>query len=292
MAAESRATARIAHADQAPEALMSHTRNGLADTLRVPAFRRFWLGFMFSGIGDAMTKTALVWYVFERTGSAADVGFLLLAYAGPVTVGGLVAGHLLDRYDRRHVMLVDSLVRGAVVASVPIVAALHHLALAQIYAVAGIYGFFFMISLAGSPTVIPSLVSDSQLNAANSLETLAFTTQGVAGPAIAGVLIAGVGAPYVLTVDAVSYLVFAGVLASLDLRIESEPTAVEQSSYRLRDAARLLLRSPVLLSTTLMFMSFNAGAGFLQVWLPVQAKTISVRHGAQLYGALFATMAV
>jgi MFS family permease len=97
---------------------MTVTGSGLGDVSLWSSFRNFWLGFAFSGIGDAMTKTALVWYVFARTGSAVDVGLLLLAYAGPVVLGGLVAGHLLDRFDRRGVMVLDCLVRGAVVAVV------------------------------------------------------------------------------------------------------------------------------------------------------------------------------
>lgn len=286
----SAATVRHERSGDAP---MTETRSELGAVLRVPSFRTFWLGFAFSGIGDAMTKTALVWYVFARTGSGVDVGLLLLAYAGPVTVGGLVAGHLLDRFDRRKVMLLDSLMRAAVVASVPIAAAVGGLTLAHVYLVAGLYGFLFMISLAGSPTIIPSLVSDEQLNAANSLETLAFTLQGVAGPAIAGVLIAGIGAPYVLVVDAVSYLAFAAALATVKLDNDKSEVAPNdnETAYRLRDAVTLLLRSPMLLATTLMFMSFNAGGGFLQVWLPEQAKTLDSTHGAQLYGALFALMA-
>jgi MFS family permease len=271
---------------------MKRNDTGLVGVLRAGPFRNFWFGFAFSGIGDAMTKTALVWYVLERTGSAAGVGLLLLAYAGPVAFGGLLAGYMLDRFDRRRVMLADSLVRGGVVVSIPLAAAAGHLMLWQVYLVAGVYGFLFMISLAGAPSIIPSLVRDDQLTAANSLETLAFTVQGVAGPAIAGLLIAGIGAPYVLLVDGISYFFFAGVLARLPLHGRAGPAdAAEPSPYRLRDAVQLLLRSPVLLSTTLMFMSFNAGAGFLQVWLPVQANMTSPAHGAQLYGVLLAVLA-
>jgi MFS family permease len=160
-----------------------------------------------------------------------------------------------------------------------------------------VYGFLFMIGLAGAPSVIPSLVRDDQLTAANSLETLAWTVSGVAGPAVAGLLIAGIGAPYVLLVDGISYFLFTAVLARIELSGEPEPAATtagttEPSSYRLSDAVRLLLRSPVLLSTTLMFMAFNAGEGFLQVWLPVQAQTLDPARGAQLYGTLLTVMAV
>lgn len=274
---------------------MSIRTGALGDVLRRGPFRSFWLAFALSGVGDAMTRTALVWYVFDRTGSTTAVGLLLLAFAGPVVVGGLVAGYLLDHFDRRMVMLCDSLLRGVVVTSIPIAAATGHLMLWQVYVVAAVYGFLFMITLAGTPSVIPSLVRDDQLTAANSLETLAFTVSGVAGPAIAGLLIAAIDAPYVLAVDGVSYFIFAAVLSRITLQPEPEPVVAvdnEPSSYRLIDAARLLVRSPVLLSTTLMFMAFNAGEGLLQVWLPVQANTLDGAHGAQLYGTLLTVTAV
>ncbi|WP_020672461.1 MFS transporter [Amycolatopsis nigrescens] len=271
---------------------MKLSTEALGGVLRDGPFRNFWIAFLFSGIGDAMTKTALVWYVFEATRSPVAVGLLLLAYAGPVSVGGLVAGYLLDRFDRRRVMLADSLVRGVVVASVPIAAATGHLALWHVYVAAALYGFLFMVSLAGTPTLIPSLVRKDQLTAANSLETLGFTVSGVAGPALGGFLIAGFGAPFVLALDSLSYFVFAFVLARMTLRPEEKPAdAGPKSSYRLIDAVRLMFRNRVLLSTTLMFMAFNAGEGFLLVWLPVHASAMASGDGAQLYGVLLTVLA-
>lgn len=271
---------------------MRLTTGSLGGVLRNGSFRNFWVGFTISGIGDAMTKTALVWYVFATTHSAPAVGLLLLAYAGPVSIGGLVAGYLLDRFDRRRIMLIDSVVRGIVVLSVPVAAATGHLMLWHVYLVAVLYGFLFMISLAGTPSIIPALVGDDQLTAANSLENLAFTLSGVVGPALAGVLIGGIGAPNILLVDGISYFVFAAALATMRLRAEPKPAETAQPpTYRLIDAVRLLLGNSVLLSTTLMFMSFNAGEGFLQVWLPVQATTLNPGHGATLYGVLLTVMA-
>ena len=70
-----------------------------------PNFRRFWLGFTFSELGDSMSRVALAWFVYELTKSPAGLGGLMVAYTTPVMVGGLVAGPLLDRFDRRKVML-------------------------------------------------------------------------------------------------------------------------------------------------------------------------------------------
>jgi MFS family permease len=84
------------------------------------SFRSFWIGFTFSALGDAMTRVALTWYVFELTGSARALGLLTMAYTGPVLVGGFLAGFLLDRFERRDVILFDSILRGGAVLIVPV----------------------------------------------------------------------------------------------------------------------------------------------------------------------------
>jgi MFS family permease len=261
------------------------------------AFARFWGGFTISALGDAMTRVALVWYVFQTTRSAEAVGILLLCYTGPVLVGGLLAGYLLDRFDRVRVMLFDNLLRGLAVGLIPLLHALGALALWHLYVVAAIYGFLYMITLAGTPALIPALATDEQLSAANALETLSYTISGVLGPPIAGVLIAGIGAPGVLALDAVSYAAFVLALAGLpSLSAPSDASANDAPSaparvFRLRDAMRLMLSNPVLLSTTLMFVLFNVGFGFLTVWLPVLADGLP-GGGATLYGLLLGALAV
>src|SRR5262245_43234866 len=95
----------------------------------IAPFRRFWFAFTCSALGDAMARVALVWFVYDTTGSARAVGWLLLWYTGPIVVGGLIAGSLLDRFDRRAVIAIDNLVRGAAVAAVPILHAAGRLAI-------------------------------------------------------------------------------------------------------------------------------------------------------------------
>ncbi|HEY7341074.1 MAG TPA: MFS transporter [Ktedonobacterales bacterium] len=261
-------------------------------------FARFWTGFTISALGDAMTRVALVWFVYQATKSPEAVGILLLCYTGPVLIGGLLAGYLLDRFDRGRVMLVDNLIRGLAVGLIPLLYALGALALWQLYVVAGIYGFLYMITLAGTPSLIPSLANEEQLSAANALETLSYTVTGVLGPPIAGLLIAWVGAPGVLLLDAASYAVFVVALAGMPQLAPQSSSAVGQRpldapirAYRLRDAVRLMLSNRVLLSTTVMFILFNVGFGFLAVWLPVFAASLP-GDGATLYGVLLGALAL
>jgi MFS family permease len=259
----------------------------------VRAFRTFWLGFTFSAVGDAMTNVALVWYVYQTTHAPQAVGLLLLCYTGPVIVGGLMAGVLLDRFNRRTVMLADATIRGCVVATIPVLYALGHLALWQFYVVAVVYGLLFMITLAGAPSLIPTLVAPEQLATANALETLSYTLSGVSGPPIAGLLIAGLGAPDVLAIDALSYAAFALALSRIPGHSGGslpESAAASRPDVRLGDAFKLLRTNQVLLSTTLMYMTFNVGLGFLVVWLPVLSDHLG--GGAAVYGLCLGAMAV
>ncbi|HJZ50541.1 MAG TPA: MFS transporter [Roseiflexaceae bacterium] len=256
------------------------------------SFTLFWSGFSFSVLGDAITRVALTWFVYETTRSAEALGWLMLCYTGPIVVGGLLAGSLLDRFDRRAVMMADNLVRGMAVALIPLIYASGQLAIWHVYLVAALYGLLMMISLAGGPALIPSLVLPEQLPTANALEMLSFTLGGVVGPVLAGALIAWVGAPNVVIIDAISYFSFALALSKTRLRVAPDLEGHQRKEpQRLGHAVQLLVRQKVLLSTTLMFMAFNIGGGALAVWLPILCDR-ELEGGATLYGLLLGALAL
>jgi MFS family permease len=89
-------------------------------TLAHRDFRLLWSGMTLSALGDSMSLVALLWLVYQASGSAGQLGWFVVAYTAPVAVGGLVAGSILDRFDRRAVLLADNLIRGAAFAVVPL----------------------------------------------------------------------------------------------------------------------------------------------------------------------------
>lgn len=254
-------------------------------------FRRFWIGFTCSVTGDALSRIALIWLVYDLTDSAAALGWLMVCFTGPIILGGLLAGWLLDRFDRGKVMIVDNLIRGGAMALIPILAAAGQLALWHLYAVAAVYGLLMMIALAGGPSIVPSMVPPDLLATANALEMLSFTLGGVVGPVAAGFLIPLIGAPNILMIDALSYLVFALMLARISpISAALANTANDMPRAHLGHVVRLLFRQPVLLSTTLMFLTFNIGGGLLGVCLPIMVDQ-RLAGGAQLYGVLAGILA-
>lgn len=256
------------------------------------SFGLFWLGFALSVLGDALTRVALTWMVYEQTGSATAIGWLMLCYTGPILIGGLMAGALLDRYDRRTVMIVDNIIRGVAVAMIPLLHAFGMLELWHIYVVATIYGLLMMVSLAGTPSLIPSLVRPEQRSTANALEMLGFTLGGIIGPPLTGLLIGLISAPSVVLFDALTYLGFTLTLAVTRTASETGTThaRARQRGYSMRDVVRLLANEPVLLSTTLMFMAFNLGSGFIYLTLPVMSDRV-LGGGPALYGSLLGVLA-
>ncbi len=151
------------------------------------AFRRVWLGATVSAAGDAACWVALIAYAMST--AHASVATLAVLYTAPVAIGGLVAGWALDRYDRRRLLIADSLARAAVFGTIPLAAALGGVSAAQLYAVAAAYGLLKMISLAGFPALIPQLVPPSQLMAANALESVSFGIAGLVGAVGAGLAV-------------------------------------------------------------------------------------------------------
>ena len=262
------------------------------DILGIKNFLSFWLGFTFSSLGDSLTRVALTWFIFEKTRSAQALGILTIAYTAPILVGGFLAGPLLDRFSARRVMLLDNLVRGLLFALIPILYALNRLEIWQVYVFAGLYGLLMMISLAGGPTLIPSLVREEQLDTANAMETLSYTLSGVLGPPLAGLLIVLVGTMNVVIVDAASYLVFAWTLSRLSIKDAQPAKGPSQGeSYRLADAARLMVSNKVILSTTVMFMFANIGMGVLTVYLPLLSDLLAPDN-PKVYGTLLGTLAL
>lgn len=268
-----------------------------ATPLSIPMFRRVWAGATVSAAGDSASWIALVALALGR--SHASLPLLAALYTAPVAAGGLAAGWALDRFGRRRMMIADNLLRGAAFASIPVGALLAPPGAIQLYAVAACYGLLKMITLAGFPALIPSLVPQAQLDQANALEGASYGLASLAGSALAGVTVATVGAAPVIAFDAVSYLVLAVSLlgvrgpatatghrapagAGTDARGQDPGSAPDGRG--LGAVVRLAVRNPVLRDTTIMFALFNVGEGVLLVFLPHRALGLGL--GAGGYGYL------
>ncbi|MGW1072904.1 MFS transporter [Streptomyces sp. NPDC002537] len=262
--------------------------------LKSGGFGRLWLGASVSLLGDGMTILALSWLVVGRQG-AGGLGLLGFCLTAPVVVGGLLVGPLLDRWDKRVVMITDSLLRAACVASVPVTAATGGVPAWLPFAVAAVYGLLKMVPMAGFPAMIPELVDEPDLDTANALESLSFSVSSVLGPAMAGVLVGVIGAPHVLIIDAASFLVFAALTATVRrpapsprVRRPDAPGAVAPTGT---PSMRTVLRDRVIVVTTVAFMLFNIADGMLLLVVGPWLAKNELPGGASALGGLVAALA-
>lgn len=179
---------------------------------RHPAFQRLWLGLSISYLGDQFAIIALLWFVLQLTGSGGAVGLVILCFDLPGVVTGAFLGRLLDRYQPRLVMSCDNLARAAIIAAIPTLYALRSLQLWQIFVLALLAGALSPATAAGVRAFVPHLVDDADLDRANALTAASLQFSYLAGPVAAGLVVARLGGPWALFVDAASFLVM-GLLA-------------------------------------------------------------------------------
>ena len=257
--------------------------------LRSGDFGRLWAGASVSLLGDGMTFIALTWLVLDN-GGVGQLGLLGACFTAPVLLGGLVVGRLLDRYDKRVVLISDSLLRAACVTTVPVAAAIGDVPSVLPFVVAGVHGLLKMVPLAGFPAAIPQLVDETDLETANALESLSFSVSTVVGPTVAGFLVGAIGAPNVLLVDALTYLVFAAAVASVRRPLAPPERSAQDSTTR-RRSLRFLARDRVIVATTAAFMLFNVAEGMLLLVVGPWLARNELPGGASTLGLLIAAMA-
>lgn len=246
-----------------------------------------------SAVGDAASWVALVGLALGT--AHASLPLLAALYTAPVAAGGLVAGWALDRFDRRRLMIGDCVLRGAVFASLPVTAIFARPMAGQLYAVAAVYGLLKMVSLAGFPALIPTLVPESRLDQANALEGVTYGLASLVGAGLAGLAVATAGAMPVVAFDAASYCVMALCLWSVrDVSLSAGSSVPRRGPGAgdgprragFRAVARLAATNAVLRDTTIMFALFNVGEGALLVFLPDRAMRLGLGTGG--YGYLVA----
>jgi MFS family permease len=175
------------------------------DVLRIPAYRRIWLGQLISDAGDGLTNLALLLLVNHLTGSTAAIAAMAICLAVPPLTIGLFAGAYVDRANRRRIMLASDLLRAGTVLGFALVGSADMLWLLFILAlVQASVGTFFTPARAA---MVPKLVPAQGLLAANSVSQATRVVSGIVGAGLAGLLIglAGVFWP-AFVLDSLSFL--------------------------------------------------------------------------------------
>jgi DHA3 family macrolide efflux protein-like MFS transporter len=174
-------------------------------------FSILWAGLVQSYLGDAFLTIGLMWLVLEMTDSPASAA-TVVALGGIPKLFGPLAGVFVDRVSKRKLMIGSDLIRGALLVGVFALHLTGLLCVWHLYLIVIVLGMLSIIYGPALRILLPALVPDDRLPAANSTMQASLQVSTIVGTSLAGAVLAGVGAPIALLIDGVSFLVAAVVL--------------------------------------------------------------------------------
>lgn len=243
---------------------MSTSRTDVPRALEDPVFRVFFGARTVAMMGSALSLVAFPVLVYQLTGSAGKTALMAVAESAPYLLIGLPAGALVDRWNRRRVMVVTGLVSSVLMVSIPVVDYVGLLGFGYLLGVGLGVATLWVFMDAASFGVVPQMVGRARVSSATSSLVTASTVAFLVGPAVGGVLITTVSPALVLGVDGLAYLVSALVTARLRWPgSEQRRTPDQVSTLRqdMREGLAFIWGQPVIRSLTVLGAGASLAGG-------------------------------
>jgi MFS family permease len=256
----------------------------------VPGFTRLVGSALLARIAAQMTALLLVLFVLDRWHSPQLSGLVVLSAIIPGLLVSPIAGAVLDRGARVPLIMLDFCLAAGGLVLVVLLAVAGVLQPWMLVLIVGVTSLTMPLSNSGTRSLFPLIVPRGMWDRANAVDSGGYVVATVAGPGVAGVIVALAGTTSALLVPAAVWL--AGAALLLGMRVRAGATASQGSI--LRDAwsgLTYVLRNPGLRALAVTLSIFNMGGGAITVALPVLVLT-RLHGGSAQVGALFAVMGV
>ncbi len=261
--------------------------------LKHRGFVLIWVGLMISMVGSQMQQWALFWHISQLSKDPIAVsivgGVRFLAVFLFSLIGGLVA----DRYNRRTILFITQSTSTLVALILGLLTLVGVIRLWHIYALTAIQAVAMAFDLPARQSLVPNLVPRGDLPSAFSLQSIAFNTGAIVGPAMSGVIIGYLGQEYVYLINAVTFL--AVIIALIMMGPVPQSGAVVQRGLRaaltdIRVGVNFIRHQPLILSTMILdfIATFFSSANTL---LPYFTQNI-LHVGEVAYGWLAAAQSI
>ena len=168
-------------------------------------FTIIWLGQLVSTIGNHMTSFALVLWVWQLTGSATALALVGFLYELPQIPIALFAGLLVDRFNRKHLMMLSDIIAAFCTLAIGALYLTNSLLIWHIYLAAAINGSFGQIQRLAYQTSVSLIVSPTQYTRANSMNSAVHYGSSIVAPAFAGFLYPLIQLPGILLIDLATF---------------------------------------------------------------------------------------
>ena len=228
-------------------------------------FTIVWLGQIVSVLASTMSQFALTIFMYEETGSATALGLMQVFFITPFLLISPIAGVMIDRYNRKMMMMVSDLGAGLATLAILALQAAGLLEYWHLYVTSIVYGLGMAFQWPAYSAAISTMVPKEQLGRANGMMSLIEAGPGVIAPILAGAVLPLIGLTGILVFDVVTFILAIGAL--LVVHIPQPERTVEGSQGKggmLQEAAygfKYIFARPSLLGLQMIFFAGNLFAG-------------------------------
>ncbi|MFD9515130.1 MFS transporter [Streptomyces mirabilis] len=260
-------------------------------SLRIRNYRLFFLGQVVSNTGTWMQRIAQDWLVLSLTGSSAAVGITTALQFLPMLLFGLYGGVLVDRLPKRPTLLATQTAMGVTGLALAFLTLSGHVQVWHVYLAAFAVGLATVVDNPARQSFVSEMVGPGQLQNAVSLNSANFQSARLVGPAVAGVLITGVGTGWAFLFNGLSFVAPVVGLLLMRARDLHPVERAPRGKGQLREGLRYVAGHPELI-WPIVLVGFIGTFGFnFPVWLSAYADDI-FHAGAGGYSLFNTLMAV
>jgi MFS family permease len=244
--------------------------------LRHRDFRLFWIGQAVSTSGTWMQQTGQAWLILQLTNSPFALGGLMLFQSFPVMLLGLFGGVVADRFPKRQLLLFTQSVMLSLALILGFLTWTGTIALWHIYAAALILGVMNALDNPSRQTMVSELVPDVDLPNAVALNSMAFNTARLIGPALGGVTIAlvGVAGCYFLNATTFTAMILALILIRTRTAVPTADARRGAMILQVRDGLRFALTTPEVCLVIILMAAIGTFGYNFGVILPLIAQYV------------------
>lgn len=230
------------------------------------AFTRLWVGQLVSNLGDWFNTVAVLALVYDLTGSGLATGLIIIASTLPAFILTPFAGAVVDRFDRRKIMVVADLTRGVLALGMLLVRSAGELWILYIFS--GLLIAFASFFGPALNSAIPNLVKKEELVSANGLSSSTWGLMLAVGAALGGVVIALVGRDMAFVINSLSFFFSAAMVFSIHKPFgqgttHAHPAGLASTGHEFAESLAFLRDHPQVMASVLVKTGLGLTGGIL-----------------------------
>jgi MFS family permease len=275
-----------------PDTLLPPTESasesrGAFRALRHRNYRLYFFGQLTSLAGTWMQSAAQLWLVLKLTDSATMLGVVSFAQSTPILIVGLFAGVIVDRLDRRRLIITTQILLMLSAFTLAALTWTHTVRVQHVIMLAALNGIVGSFDMPGRQSFVVEMVGYDDLANAIALNSMMFNSARMLGPALSGMLIAYLGIGTCFFLNGVSFLAVIWSLTQMNIPVRAIAGAGARMLHQLREGlAYVWTNRPLFYQMALAAVTNGFGYQYL-VLVPLFAR--NVLHGdARTYGFLLA----